>query len=189
MVGSTTLGELSWDNSTKLLTVKGTIFIDGSIYIAPGGTARYTGEATIVASGTFGMKGDTICATHTGYTGACDFTATSPWDPGKSALVIVADGAAGAGNAQGQGSDFNTGEAMELKSAGFQGALIANHSIRNETTTQMQGPMISVYDGVFAGQSNDLIFPPVLFAPSGGGGIISDPPKPQLLAPQNFAGG
>ena len=109
--------------------VKGTIFIDGSIYIAPGGTARYTGEATIVASGTFGMKNDTICATHPGYTGACDFTATSPWDPNQSALVIVADGAAGAGNAQGQGSDFDPGDGIELKSADFQGALIANHAI------------------------------------------------------------
>jgi Tfp pilus assembly protein PilX len=189
MAGSTILGELSWDNAAKLLTVKGTIFIDGSIYIAPGATARYTGEATIVASGTFGMKGNTICATHPGYTGACDFTKTSPWDPAKSALVIVADGAAGAGNAQGQGSDFNTGEAIELKSAGFQGALIANHTIRTETTSMMQGPMISVYDAVWAGQSNDLIFPPISFAPSGGGGIISDPPKPKLLAPQNYAGG
>jgi len=199
--GSTVLGELSWDATAKLLTVKGTIFIDGSIYIAPGATARYTGEATIVASGTFGMKGNDICATHVGYTGACDFTATSPWDPTKSALVIVADGAAGAGNAQGQGSDFNTGEGIEVKGAGFQGALIANHAIRTETTSKMQGPMISVYpvvvvppvpgavDGVFAGQSNDLIFPPLLFAPSGGGGIISDPPKPLLLPPQNFGGG
>jgi Tfp pilus assembly protein PilX len=190
MIGSTVLGELSWNNSTKLLTVKGTIFIDGSIYISPGGTARYTGQATIITSGTFGMKGDTICATHPGYTGACDFTATSPWDPNQSALVIVADGAAGAGNAQGQGSDFNTGEGIELKSAGFQGALIANHSVRAETTSKMQGPMISVYDGVFAGQSNDLIFPPILFAPSGGDGIITpDLPKPQLLAPQNYGGG
>jgi hypothetical protein len=190
MIGSTVLGELSWNNSTKLLTVKGTIFIDGSIYISPGGTARYTGQATIITSGTFGMKGDTICATHPGYTGACDFTATSPWDPNQSALVIVADGAAGAGNAQGQGSDFNPGEGIELKSAGFQGALIANHSVRTETTSKMQGPMISVYDGVFAGQSNDLIFPPILFAPSGGDGIITpDLPKPQLLAPQNYGGG
>jgi hypothetical protein len=188
MVGSTILGELSWNNSTKLLTVKGTIFIDGSIYIAPGGTARYTGDATIVASGTFGMKGDTICATHPGYTGACNFTSTSPWDPTQSALVIVADGLNGAGSAQGQGSDFDPGDGIHLKSADFQGALIANHSVNAETTTKMQGPMISVYDGVYAGQSNDLIFPPILFAPSGGGGIISDPPKPQLLAPQNFAG-
>ena len=42
--------------------------------------------------------------------------------------------------------------------------------------------MISVYDGVFAGQSNDLIFPPITFAPSGGGGIISDPPTAAALA-------
>jgi hypothetical protein len=189
MAGSTILGELSWNASTNLLTVKGTIFIDGSITINPGATARYTGEATIVASGTFGMKGSTICATHPGYTGACDFTGTSPWDPTKSALVIVADGLNGAGAAQGQGSDFDPGDGIHLKSADFQGALIANHAVNTETTAKMQGPMISVYDGVFAGQSNDLIFPPVLFAPSGGGGIISDPPKPQLLPPQNYGGG
>ena len=189
MVGSTTLGELSWDNSTKLLRVKGTIFFDGSITIFPSAVARYEGQATIVTSGTFGMKNASMCATHPGYTGACDYTATSPWDPNKSALVIVADGLAGAGSAQGQGSDFDPGDGIHLKSADFQGALIANHSVTTETTARMQGPMISVYDGVFAGQSNDLIFPPILFAPSGGGGIISDPPKPALLAPQNFGGG
>jgi Tfp pilus assembly protein PilX len=189
MAGSTTLGELSWDAATKLLTVKGTIFIDGSITIAPGGTARYKGQATIVASGTFGMKNSTICATHPGYTGGCDYTGTSPWDPNQSALVIVADGLSGAGSAQGQGSDFDPGDGIHLKTAEFQGALIANHAINIETTAKMQGPMISVYDVVSAGQSNDLIFPPIHFAPSGGGGIISDPPKPQLLPPQNYGGG
>ncbi len=187
--GSTTLGELSWNNTTKLLTVKGTIFIDGSITIAPGSVARYEGQATIVASGTFGMKNNSICATHPGYTGACDYTGTSPWDPNQSALVIVADGLDGAGSAQGQGSDFDPGDGIHLRSSEFQGALIANHTITTDTTSQMQGPMISVYDGVFAGQSNDLIFPPISFAPSGGGGIISDPPKPQLLSPRNYGGG
>jgi hypothetical protein len=136
------------------------------------------------------MKNNTICATHPGYTGPCDFTATSPWDPNQSALVIVADGLNGAGNAQGQGSDFDPGDGIHLKSSGFQGALIANHSVTTDTTTQMQGPMISVYDGVFAGQSNDLIFPPINFAPSGGDTIITpDLPKPLLLAPQNFGDG
>ena len=53
----------------------------------------------------------------------------------------------------------------------------------------MQGPMISVYDGVLAGQSNDLTFPPISFAPSGGGGTISDPPKPGLLEPRDYGGG
>jgi hypothetical protein len=189
MAGSTTLGELSWNDSAKLLTVKGTIFIDGSITIDAGATARYAGQATIVASGTFGMKTASICATHPGYTGPCDFTGTSDWDPNQSALVIVADGLDGAGAAQGQGSDFDPGDGIHLKSADFQGALIANHTITTDTTSRMQGPMISVYDRVLAGQSNDLIFPPINFAPSGGGGIISDPPMPELLAPQNYGGG
>ena len=189
MAGSTTLGELSWNAATKLLTVKGTIFIDGSITISPGATARYTGQGTIIASGTFGMKNSTICATHPGYTGPCDFSATSPWDPGQAQLIIVADGLTGAGSAQGQGSDFDPGDGIHLKSSGFQGVLIANHSVTTDTTTQMQGPMISVYDGVFAGQSNDLIFPPIFAAPSGGGTIVSDPPKAQLLPPQNYGGG
>jgi hypothetical protein len=135
------------------------------------------------------MKNNEMCATHPGYTGACDYTATSPWDPNQAALVIVADGLNGAGSAQGQVSDFDPGDGVHLKSAAFQGALIANHAINNETTSRMQGPMISAYDGVIAGQSNDLIFPPINFAPSGGGGIISDPPKPQLLSPRNYGGG
>ena len=120
-----------------------------------------------------------------GYAGACDFTATSPWDPNVAALVIVADGVAGGGGAQGQGSDFDPGDGIHLKSAKFQGGLIANRTITTETTTEMQGPMISVYDEVCAGQTNDLIFPPISFAPSGGGGIISRSASADAsLAPQ-----
>jgi len=196
--GTTILGELSWNQSTQVLKVKGTVFIDGSIYISPSsGSGRYAvdpdadghGVAAIVVSGTFGMKNSRMCATHPGYTGLCDLTATTPWDPNKAALVIVSDGSAGGPGAQGQGSDFNVGEAIELKSSDFQGGLIANKSIRAETTSQMQGPMVSAYNGVFAGQSNDLIFPPINFAPSGGGGIVSEPPKFNLLPPRQFAGG
>lgn len=190
MVGDVLLGELSWDQSAQLLTVKGTIFIDGSVYIQPTGIARYSGVASIIASGTFGMKNSTICAKHAGYTGACDFTGASPWDPDLAALIIVSDGSAAGSGAQGQsdsgGERIRIGEAMELKGSGFQGALIANKTIRVETSggaAAMQGPMISVYNEVWAGQSNDLIFPPILFAPSGGGGIIGELPKPQLLRP------
>jgi len=120
MAGSTILGELSWDAPGKLLTVKGTIFIDGSVYIAtPAAWTRYTGLATIIASGTFGMKNSAICARHPGYTGACDYTGTSPWDPNQAALVIVSDGAAGGAGAQGQGSDFSAGESIEIKTSDF----------------------------------------------------------------------
>jgi hypothetical protein len=193
--GGTKLAELSWNATTCVLTIQQTIFIDGSIYIAPSNscpvsnTARYTGQGTIYASGTFGMKNGSICATHTGYTGACDYSATSPWDPNKAALVIVADGAAGGCCAQGQGSDFNTGDGIEIKNANFQGVLIAANGITVETTSKVQGPMISVYKNVWAGESNDIVFPPVLFAPAGGGGPVAPPPLPKLLPPQNFSGG
>ena len=160
-----------------MLTIKRTIFIDGSIYDRPqAATARYTGQATIYASGTFGMKNRTICATHPGYTGACDLTATSPWDPNSAALVIVANGAAAPAR-PGPGERLQRRRRDRDEELGFQGGLIANQAIRVETASQMQGPMISVYNAVFAGQSNDFIFPPILFAPSGGGGIISDPPS------------
>jgi hypothetical protein len=193
--GGSKLAELSWNATTCVLTIQQTIFIDGSIYILPpnscpvSNTARYTGQGTIYASGTFGMKNASICATHTGYTGACDYTGTSPWNPNLSALVIVADGAAGGCCAQGQGSDFNTGDGIEIKNANFQGVLIAANGIRVETTSKVQGPMISVYKDVWAGESNDIIFPPVLFAPAGGGGPVAPPPLPKLLPPQNYSGG
>ena len=108
----------------------------------------------------------------------------------QSSRALVRSGRGG--QRPGSGSDFNPGEGIELKGADFQGALIANHTIRTKLlldAAAMQGPMISVYDGVWAGQSNDIIFPPILFAPSGGGGIISDPPKPQLLSPRYYGGG
>ena len=71
----------------------------------------------------------------------------------------------------------HTGDSIEIKKGTFQGGLIGNKNIDASVTgTSVIGPMISVYDGVCAGQSNDIIFPPILFAPSGGGGIISDPP-------------
>ena len=131
-----------------MLTVKGTIFIDGSIYISAGrATARYTGEATIVASGTFGMKKATRSAPPSRLHGRVRLHGLALGsEPDRARDRRRRCG--GAGNAQGQGSDFNPGDGIELKSAGFQGALIANQTIRNETTAQMQGPMISVYDGV-----------------------------------------
>ncbi len=146
MAGSTILGELSWDAPAKLLTVKGTIFIDGSFYIKSG-TAKYTGQATIVTSGNIRNEGRHHLRNASRLHRSRDFTGTSPWDPTKSALIIVADGLEGAGSAQGQGSDFDPGDGIHLKSAEFQGALIANHAVKTETTAKMQGPMISDYDG------------------------------------------
>jgi hypothetical protein len=184
-----TLGELSWNASTKVLTVNGTVFIDGSATIDKTGYSgnpvfRYAGEGTIYLSGTFAMKSTTICAV--AGTSACNTTAGA-WDPTQTALVVIADGDGGAGGAQSQGNVVSPGDGIELVSSGFQGALIANENIRTNTTAVDQGPMVSVYNGVYSGQTGTLTFPAVGFAPTGAAGVASGLPAAQLLPPVDFS--
>src|SRR6266508_3339581 len=49
-------GEISWDYPNKVLTVSGTIFLDGSAKVDIGGIVRYKGQATIYTSGTVLVK-------------------------------------------------------------------------------------------------------------------------------------
>jgi hypothetical protein len=184
-------GELSWDNSAKKLTVRGTVFIDGSATItsAPSAQAHVTGQGSISLTGTFMMKNALMCVNTVGNGNNthCDTTPGS-WDPNVGALIIVADGDGGYDSTQNQSNNVLAGQAINIKSSDFQGGLIANKDIGVDTTSTMQGPMISVYHTVNAGQSNILTFPPILFAPSGES-ILGPPPIPQLLPPRNFGGG
>src|SRR6266540_3282822 len=59
-------GELSWDYTNKILTVSGTIFLDGSAKVDVGGTVRYKGQATIYTSGTVLVKNTNLCAYSSG---------------------------------------------------------------------------------------------------------------------------
>jgi hypothetical protein len=184
-------GELSWDNSAKKLTVRGTVFIDGSATItsAASAQAHVTGQGSIFLTGTFMMKNALMCVNTVGNGNNthCDTTPGS-WDPNVGALIIVADGDGGYDSTQNQSNNVLAGQAINIKSSDFQGGLIANKDIGVDTTSTMQGPMISVYHTVNAGQSNILTFPPILFAPSGES-ILGPPPIPQLLPPRNFGGG
>jgi hypothetical protein len=75
-------GELSWNAATHILTIAGTIFIDGNVQSSSrtAGT-RYSGLATLYVNGTFTMPANTIlCAVST-----CDAT----WDTSKNVLVVV----------------------------------------------------------------------------------------------------
>ena len=169
-------GELSWNHTTKVLTAKGTIFIDGSATIdAVGYTGnpvfRYTGESTIVLSGTLAVKSAKMCAVILG--SDCNRTAGA-WDPNQNALVIAADGDGVNGGAQSQSNIVESGIGIALVTgASFQGALIANKTIKTEQTAAQHGPMISVYGSVLSGQTGDNTFPTFLFAPSAGAQISS----------------
>jgi hypothetical protein len=183
-------GELSW-NGTNKLTVRGTVFLDGSATITSPASAqaKNVGQGTLVLTGTFMMKNALMCVKTTGSGNGthCD-TATGAWDPNVGALVILADGDGGYDTTQNQGNNVIAGQGINIKSSDFQGGLIANKDIGVDTTSQMQGPLLSVYHTVDAGQSNVLTFPPILFAPSGES-ILGPPPIPKLLPPRNFGGG
>jgi hypothetical protein len=191
MVGDETLGELSWDATAKVLTLRGTVFIDGSATVDSTGYSgnpvfEYNGQGTLILSGTFAVKNATICAVVTGT--KCN-EAAGAWDPNVEALVVIADGDGGNGGAESQGNIVEAGNGVQIKGSSFQGALMANKNIEVETTSEEQGPMISVYNWVESGQTGTLTFPAVHFAPSGGGGITQPLPPGQLLSPQNIAAG
>jgi hypothetical protein len=191
VVGGQTLGELSWNATTKKLKLKGTMYIDGSATVDSVGYSgnpvfEYDGQGTLVLSGTFAVKNAKICAVVK--SNDCD-TAAGAWVPNDEAFIVVADGDGGAGGAQSQGNIVDAGNGIQLKGSSFQGALIANKDIEVETTSNEQGPMISVYNWVVSGQTGTLTFPAVHFAPSGGGGITQPLPPAQLLAPQQIAAG
>jgi Tfp pilus assembly protein PilX len=191
VVDGQTLGELSWDATAKVLTLKGTIFLDGSATVDSVGYTgnpvfKYVGQGTLVLSGTFAVKNAKICAAVSG--NDCNFAAGA-WDPNENAFVVVADGDGIFGGAQSQGNVVDSGNGIQIKTSSFQGALIANKSIEVETTSNEQGPMISVYHWVETGQTGELTFPAVHFAPSGGGGITQPLPTAQLLSPQQIAAG
>src|SRR6266516_3789628 len=80
-------GELSWDYPNKILTINGTIFIDGSTKVDIGGTVRYKGQATIYTSGTVLVKNTSLC----GYSSGPSCTVGS-WDSTQDLLGWVANG-------------------------------------------------------------------------------------------------
>jgi Tfp pilus assembly protein PilX len=78
-------GQLTWDNSTKRLTINGSIFIDGSMTVSQ--SLTYTGTAAIELAGTFTVNGNstTICATGP----PCDFTAWQGASANRSMMTIA----------------------------------------------------------------------------------------------------
>jgi len=81
------VGQLSWDNTTKRLAINGSIFFDGNLTVSQSGT--YTGTAVIDAAGTITFNGNNIalCATS-----PCN-TSSSAWQGNSgnnSMLTLVA---------------------------------------------------------------------------------------------------
>ena len=78
-------GQLSWNNTTKTLTITGNVFLDGNLTISQSGT--YTGTGVIEANGTitFNGNGTAFCATS-----PCNFTNWQGNSGNNSMLTLVA---------------------------------------------------------------------------------------------------
>jgi hypothetical protein len=124
-----TAGELSWNATTRVLTVKGTMYIDGSAKVSNGLLNSYNGQATLYLSGTMLFtNGSKLCGSTSGTN--CDFV---NWNPNTEMLGIVANGTGGQNPA---------GVSIHLYNAQFQGGLYGTGTIRPEGTSRTQGPMI-----------------------------------------------
>jgi len=90
--GGTLLGELSWNHTTHILTIKGTIFVDGNFrFDTDGEVVDYHGRATLMSS-----KDDEIdavvCAGGTATTDATScLTDMSNWDPLQNYMVLMSE--------------------------------------------------------------------------------------------------
>jgi hypothetical protein len=123
-----TSGELSWNATTKTLTVAGTIFIDGSAKISNSAVNTYNGQATLYLSGTFYANG-TLCAAVSG-TG-CNFAG---WNPDNELLMIVAGG---------NGGQVNPGDSIFIaNNFSYQGGLYATNAVEFGNNVNVDGPIV-----------------------------------------------
>ncbi len=173
-------GELSWNNTTKVLTIKGTVYIDGSVQIQNGAVNRYTGQGVIYLGGTFFMKNSSLCGAINA--GACDLRAyqASPaqgWDPNTALICFVAKGI-------GTGGLINAGDSAQFVSANLQGAVYAAGNIEIGTTSNVDGPMVGYQ--VILGQSVTTSFPSITIVPQG---MPSNPTAyAQIDPPSSYSG-
>ncbi len=128
------IGQLSWDHTSKVMTVLGTMYIDGSAKIEYGYKTiplQYNGQATLYLSGTLLIKNTKFCGSISADGTGCDY---DHWDPNHEMFVIVTAGS---------GGQLPTADGIQCVSAHYQGGLWAEHNIELDTTCQTEGPMIA----------------------------------------------
>jgi Tfp pilus assembly protein PilX len=83
------VGQLTWDNTAKLLTINGSIFFDSNVTISQ--SANYTGAAVIEAAGTIAINGNStkICAVYSSNSNDCDWSNWQGTTSNRSMLTLV----------------------------------------------------------------------------------------------------
>jgi Tfp pilus assembly protein PilX len=163
-------GELSWNASTKTLTVKGTIYLDGSARITNGAMNTYNGQATLYLTGTFRATGS-LCGAVSGSN-----CSVAGWNPNTEMLTIVADG---------NGGQVNPGDSILIdNNYWYQGALFATNAVEFGNNVNIDGPVV----GSQILLSNNLTtnsFPTIDSVPTGmpsNRTVYAQPNPPELFA-------
>jgi hypothetical protein len=145
-------GEIAWNNTTKTLTISGTIYIDGSAKISDGALNSYNGQGTIYLSGTLRVTGS-MCASIAG--SACNFTT---WNPDFDMLMIVANG---------DGGLVDPGNSIQIdNNYSWQGGLYGTNGVEFGNNVNVDGPIV----GSTITLSNNLTsnaFPNISIVPVG----------------------
>jgi hypothetical protein len=137
-LSQTGTGQLSWNDTTNVLTISGVVYVDGNVQITQTGT--YTGRGSVYAGGTVTLVGTntTFCAT-----AGCDF---NTWDPNTTMLMLIG---LGSGNAISFSGTNNK----------WQGSLFTNPTSTVQlagTNVEIQGPVVG---GKFGWGTNTKIRP------------------------------
>jgi hypothetical protein len=167
---TTPSGELSWNATTKTLTVRGTIYIDGSAKVSNGAVNSYNGQATLYLSGTFRATGS-LCGSVSGSN--CAFPS---WNPNSEMLTIVANG---------NGGQVNPGDSIQIdNNFSYQGGLFATNAVEFGNNVNVGGPVV----GSQILLSNNLTtnsFPIIETVPVGmpsNNAVYAQPLPPELFA-------
>jgi hypothetical protein len=124
------VGELSWNHTTHVLTIDGTIFFDGDVrFDGDGQIVHYQGRAIIYAAGDVEFD-EQVCAGGSGTTGCIDDM--SNWDPQSNMMVILSNG----------DSEYDQG---------------GDHCWPSGTTTCPNGHSVTGFQGVVSARGSCLI--------------------------------
>ena len=138
------VGELGWNHTTHVLTVKGTIFFDGDVrFDNDGQVVHYQGRAIIYAAGAIEFDA-LVCAGGSG-TSSC-INNMSSWDPKKNYLVLYAakDSEYDQGGSSCSGLPNSQGVtcAGSHPASGFQGVVSSQGDCLIHERFQLSGPVI-----------------------------------------------
>jgi hypothetical protein len=133
-VNNNLLGEISWNYQTHVLTIHGTIFIDGNYrFDDDGQVVHYQGRGIIYASGDLefdelvcaGGSGTSSCVTQSGGMGN--------WDPSQNMMIVLADGWA----------EFDQGSSQSQSvPSGLQGLIYSNDECLVHENFHLSGPIV-----------------------------------------------